>query len=72
MSEVKLDAGENTGPRRRRSAEERLEIVEDSYVHGMSVARLTRKYGINGNQVFQWRTVSEALLRSSGGRVKMG
>jgi transposase-like protein len=26
--------------------------VEESYVHGMSVARVARKYGINANQVF--------------------
>jgi transposase len=52
MSEVKVDSVEVVGPRRRRSAEERLEIVEESYVHGMSVARIARKYGINANQVF--------------------
>ena len=55
MSEVKVDSVEVVGPRRRRSAEERLQIVEESYVHGMSVARVARKYGINANQVFQWR-----------------
>ena len=52
MSEVKLDLVEVVGPRLRRSAEERLQIVEESYVHGMSVARVARKYGINANQVF--------------------
>jgi len=59
MSEVKLDRVEEVGPRRRRSAEERLQIVEESYVHGMSVARVARKYGINANQVFQWRRLQQ-------------
>jgi transposase len=58
MSEVKLDTV-GAGPRRRRSAEERLQIVEESYVHGMSVARVARKYGINANQVFQWRRLQQ-------------
>jgi transposase len=59
MSEVKLDRVEGVGPRRRRGAEERLQIVEESYVHGMSVARVARKYGINANQVFQWRRLQQ-------------
>jgi len=59
MSEVKLDSVEVAGPRRRRSAQERLQIVEESFVHGMSVARVARKYGINANQVFQWRRMQQ-------------
>jgi len=58
MSEVKLEPV-GTDPRRRRSAAERLQIVEESYVHGMSVARVARKYGINANQVFQWRRLQQ-------------
>jgi len=59
MSEVKLDLVEVAGPRRRRSAQERVQIVEESFVHGMSVARVARKYGINANQVFQWRRMQQ-------------
>jgi transposase len=59
MSEVKVEPVEVVGPRRRRSAGERLQIVEESYVHGMSVARVARKYGINANQVFQWRRLQQ-------------
>jgi transposase len=59
MSEVQLDRVEGVGPRRRRSAEERLQIVEESYVHEMSVARVARKYGINANEVFQWRRLQQ-------------
>jgi transposase len=66
MSEEKVDLVEVVGPRRRRSAGERLQIVEESYVHGMSVARVARKYGINANQVFQWRRLQQdGLLGSS-------
>ena len=59
MSEAKVDPVELVGPRRRRSAQERLQIVEESYVHGMSVTRVARNYGINANQVFQWRRLQQ-------------
>ena len=59
MPEVELDAVAVAGSRRRWSAEERLQIVEESYVHGMSVARVARKYGVNANQVFQWRRLQQ-------------
>jgi transposase len=41
--------------RRRRSAEERRRIVEETLGSGTSVARVAQKYGVNANQVFQWR-----------------
>jgi transposase len=44
-------------PRRRRSAVERRRIVEETFESGSSVARVARKYGVNANQVFQWRTL---------------
>jgi transposase len=73
MSEVKVDSVEVVGPRRRRSAGERLQIVEESYVHGMSVAQVARKYGINANQVFQWRRLQQdgLLIPPSGNSVKL-
>ena len=73
MSEVKVDPVEVVGPRRRRSAGERLQIVEESYVHGMSVARVARKYGINANQVFQWRRLQQdgLLIPPSENSVKL-
>ena len=42
-------------PRRRRSAIERRRIVEETLEPGASVSRVSRKHGINANQVFQWR-----------------
>ena len=47
--------GAGAGRRRRRSAEERRLIVEETLEPGSSVARVARRYGINANQVFQWR-----------------
>jgi transposase len=41
--------------RRRRSAAERRLIVEETLEAGTSVARVAQKYGVNANQVFQWR-----------------
>jgi transposase len=41
--------------RRKRSAAERLKIVEETLVPGASVARVARSHGINANQVFAWR-----------------
>jgi transposase len=73
MSEVELGSVAVAGSRRRRSAEERLQIVEESYVHGMSVARVARQYGINANQVFQWRRLQQdgRLLAASAGEAKL-
>jgi transposase len=42
-------------PRRRRSAMERRRVVEETLEAGASVARIALKYGVNANQVFQWR-----------------
>jgi transposase len=52
MVEVDL-SGE--GPRRRRSAAERRLVVEETLEAGASVAKVALKYGVNANQVFQWR-----------------
>lgn len=52
MVEVDLSGG---GPRRRRSAAERRRVVEETLEAGASVAKLALKYGVNANQVFQWR-----------------
>ena len=47
--------------------------MEESYVHGMSVARVARKYGINANQVFQWRRLQQdgRLVPGSTGEAKL-
>jgi transposase len=53
--DVDLSGGLGAGPRRRRSAMERRRVVEETLVAGASVARVALKYGVNANQVFQWR-----------------
>ena len=56
MVEAELEVGLVSSPRRRRrSAEERRVIVEETLASGASVARVAQKYGVNANQVFQWR-----------------
>jgi transposase len=40
---------------RRRSIEERREIVEETLVPGASVSRVARRHDVNANQVFYWR-----------------
>jgi transposase len=41
--------------RRRRSVEEKRQIVEETLQAGASVARVARAHGVNANQVFTWR-----------------
>jgi transposase len=56
MVEVEKGVGLVELPRRRRrSAAERRLIVEETLEAGTSVARVAQKYGINANQLFQWR-----------------
>ena len=55
MVELDLSGGVGVGPRRRRSAVERRRVVEETLEPGASVARVALKYGVNANQVFQWR-----------------
>ena len=52
------DAVEAAAPslkRLRRTREEKRRIVEATFVPGASIARVARAYGVNANQVFQWR-----------------
>ena len=55
MADVEVSGGLVSGPRRRRSLVERRRIVEETLEAGASVARVALKYGVNANQVFQWR-----------------
>lgn len=59
-------------PRRRRSVAERRRVVEETLEPGASVARVARKYGVNANQVFQWRRLYRAgRLGPVAGEVKL-
>src|ERR1700676_4853628 len=55
MVDVGVSGGLGAGPRRRRRAVARRRIVEETWEAGASVARVALKYGVNANQVFQWR-----------------
>lgn len=55
MVDVDVSDGLGAGPPRRRSADERRRVVEETLVAGASVARVALKHGVNANQVFQWR-----------------
>ena len=41
--------------RRRWMTEEKLRIVEETYLPGNSVSIVARRYGISANQLFTWR-----------------
>lgn len=41
--------------RRRWTPEEKVRIVEETYLPGMSVSLVARRHGIGGNQIFTWR-----------------
>jgi transposase len=45
--------------RKRRSASEKLEIVQLTMAPGASVAEIARAHGVNANQVFKWRRLFE-------------
>ena len=64
--ETKTDKrGRRTGPRRRYSIAEKLQILEETRRPGASVADVARVHGINHNVVFGWRRLAQrGLLRS--------
>jgi transposase len=45
--------------RRRWSAAEKQAIIQETYLPGMSVSAVSRKYDINPSQVFNWRRLME-------------
>lgn len=53
--------------RRRWSAEEKAQIVQETYAPGMSVSLVARQHGVAPNQVFSWRRLySEGALLAVG------
>ena len=55
--------------RRRWSTEEKMRIVEETYLPGNSVSLVARRHGIAGNQLFTWRRlmVQGALTAAGAG-----
>ena len=53
--------------RRRWSAEEKAQIVQATYVPGMSVSLVARQHGVAPSQVFKWRQLyAEGALSAVG------
>ena len=52
--------------RRRWSTEEKVRIVEETYLPGNSVSLVARRHGIAGNQLFTWRQ-ADGARRADGG-----
>jgi transposase len=55
--------------RRRWTPEEKVRIVEETYLPGMSVSFVARQHGISGSQVFTWRRLmsQRALTAAAAG-----
>jgi len=51
MVEVDLSGGWGTGLRRRRSAGERRQVVEETLEPGASVAKVALRHGVNGKRL---------------------
>jgi transposase len=45
--------------RRRWSAEEKQSIIQETYIPGMSLSHVARKYAISPSQLFAWRRLME-------------
>ena len=53
--------------RRRWTPEEKVRIVEETYLPGMSVSLVARRHGIAPNQVFGWRRLmTQGALTAAG------
>src|SRR4051794_37011264 len=53
--------------RRRWSTEEKVRIVEETYLPGNSVSLVARRHGIAGNQLFTWRRLmAQGALTAAG------
>ena len=64
--EAKTDKlGRRTGPRRRYSIAEKLQILQETRRPGASIADVARAHGINHNVVFGWRRLAQrGVLRA--------
>jgi ABC-type antimicrobial peptide transport system permease subunit len=73
MVDVDLSGGLGAGPRRRRSADERRRVVEETLEAGASVARVALKHGVNANQVFaNYRWISPGYFGTLRQRIVEG
>ena len=57
--------GRRSGPRRRRTEDEKRRIVEETLQPGASVAIVARRHELNANVVFSWRRLFQKGLLGS-------
>jgi transposase len=63
--------GRRIVPRRHRTVEEKIRIVEEALTAGTSNAEVARRHGLNANLLFNWRRQYErGLLATRTRRVK--
>jgi transposase len=63
--------GRRTVPRRHRTVEEKIRIVEEALKPGASNAEVARRHGLNANLLFNWRRQHErGVLATRTRRVK--
>jgi transposase-like protein len=48
-------SGKSVRSRKRRSVQQKLQIVRETLQSEVSVAVIARRHGVNANQVFTWR-----------------
>ena len=56
-----------TGRRRRWSAEQKAEIVAESYAGGESVSAVARRHGLTAQQLFAWRRAASRRAEEGAG-----
>jgi len=56
-----------SGQRRRWTAAEKMRLVEETFVPGMTVSLVARQNGVNPNQLFTWRRLAaQGALTATG------
>ena len=58
--------GRRTGPRRRYTVAEKLQILQETRGAGSSVAQVAMAHGINANVIFGWRRLAQRGLLREG------
>jgi transposase len=69
QDELTAISSERRRARRSWSRAEKRRIVAEAFRPGASAADVARSYGLNANQLFNWRRALAAPAKSSGGRV---
>ncbi len=57
--------------RRRRTTQEKIAIVQQSFEPGMTVSLVARQHGVAASQLFLWRFVGVVMYGAFDGKVKL-